>query len=289
MSAVVGLGLGIGILLLASPFVWPERSRAAAALSRRAGGGRLRSTLALAGLSRVPVSVLVVVTLIAAVVAGALVLAVTALPVLAGLAALFALAVPVLVVRSRAAARRRTFSAAWPDLVDHLVAAVRSGRSLGEALAGLAEAGPEGMRPAFRAFARDYRRSADFGGAVLRLKEALGDPAADRILETVRLAREVGGADVTLVLRQVSLSLREDLAARSEAEARQSWVTYAARIGVAAPWLVLGLLATRPETAAAYDSPGGLVLIVGGAALSVVAYRAMVALGRLPEEGRWFR
>jgi tight adherence protein B len=51
---------------------------------------------------------------------------------------------------------------------------------------------------------------------------------------------------------------------------------------------VLFLLSTRPEAAAAYNSPSGVAVIVVGAALSIVAYRIMLGLGRLPEERRWF-
>jgi tight adherence protein B len=62
----------------------------------------------------------------------------------------------------------------------------------------------------------------------------------------------------------------------------------AARLGAAAPWVVLALLATRPEAAAAYNSPAGIAMIVGGLVATVVAYRAMIVLARLPEERRWF-
>lgn len=57
---------------------------------------------------------------------------------------------------------------------------------------------------------------------------------------------------------------------------------------MAAPWVVLLLLASRPEAAAAYNSPGGLVLLAVGLAVTIIAYRIMLALGRLPEERRWF-
>ena len=70
---------------------------------------------------------------------------------------------------------------------------------------------------------------------------------------------------------------------------RQSWIVNAARLGVAAPWIVLLLLASRPEAAVAYNTSAGVVVIVGGLGVSVVAYRLMVALGRLPEERRWFK
>jgi tight adherence protein B len=195
----------------------------------------------------------------------------------------------VLILRSRAATRRRALRAVWPDVVDHLLSGVRAGLSLPQAVAALADSAPEPVRPAFLAFRRDYLRSAQFGECLDTLKASLADPVADRITETVRMAREVGGTELPSVLRSLSRYLRADAAVRSEVDARQSWVRTAARLGVVAPWIVLLMLSTRPEAAAAYNTPGGAALVAGGLAATLVAYRLMIALGRLPEEGRWFR
>ena len=102
------------------------------------------------------------------------------------------------------------------------------------------------------------------------------------------MSRDVGGGELTTILRNLGAYLREEAAIRSEIEARQSWVMNAAKLGVAAPWIVLLLLATRPEAAVAYATPAGAVLIVVGLAVSVVAYRIMLGIGRLPDERRWF-
>ena len=56
-----------------------------------------------------------------------------------------------------------------------------------------------------------------------------------------------------------------------------------------APWLVLALMATRPEAAQAYDSSAGLVMILGGAVVSVIAYRVMLVIARLPQDERVLR
>jgi tight adherence protein B len=161
--------------------------------------------------------------------------------------------------------------------------------SLSEALAQLAQRGPEQLRPAFRRFADDYRASGRFGDSVDRLKASLADPVADRVVETLRLAREVGGSDLGRLLRTLSAFLREDARTRGELESRQAWAVNAARLAVAAPWLVLALLSLRPEAVEAYDSTAGLVVLATGAALSVVAYRLMVRIGRLPREERVLR
>jgi tight adherence protein B len=102
------------------------------------------------------------------------------------------------------------------------------------------------------------------------------------------MSREVGGSELTTVLKNLASYLRTEAAIRSEVEARQSWVMNAAKLGVASPWVILLLLATRPEAAAAYNTPAGVVLIVAGLAVTAVAYRIMLGLARLPEERRWF-
>jgi tight adherence protein B len=103
------------------------------------------------------------------------------------------------------------------------------------------------------------------------------------------MSREVGGSDLGRLLRNLSTFLREDARTRSEIEARQSWTVYAARLAVAAPWLVLALLATRPESVAAYARPAGAVVLGVGALACLVAYRLMLRIARVPEERRVLR
>ncbi len=283
MSLVLGLTLGGGLLLTVSPFLWPRTGSA-----RRPPLPGLRDRLVQAGLARVSPATVLAVSALLGVVAGAVVYGVSRVGVLGVAAGAVASAVPWLVISSRARSRRKATRVVWPDVVDHLVSAVRSGLALPDSLMTLATAGPEALRPAFAQFARQYRSSGNFAQCLDELKPALADPVADRILETLRMAREVGGGELTTVLRNLGASLREDAAIRSEVQARQSWVINAARLGVAAPWIVLLLLTTRPEAAVAYNSPGGVALILGGLVVSVIAYRIMVAIGRLPEERRWF-
>lgn len=287
MSLVLGAALGLGLFLTLSPLLWPDRRLHSA----RAGGtlDAARDTLALAGLGTVPLPVVVIVSLTLAMLGGALAHAVFRVPVLAVIAAVLGAGVIPMLVTARAARRRTANRAVWPDVVDHLVASVRAGMSLPDSVAALAELGPAPTRGAFAEFEADYRRNGNFSLCLDRLKMALADPTADRILETLRMAREVGGSDVTAVLRGLAGYLREDAALRAEVVARQSWIRNAARLGVAAPWLLLLVLASRPETLDAYDSTAGSMLIIVGVALTLVAYRAMIALGRLPEERRWFR
>ncbi|WP_350349559.1 type II secretion system F family protein [Agromyces sp. G08B096] len=286
MSIVLGALLGIGLLLVASPLLWPDRGLPR---TRRAGAASVRDELQLAGLGSVPIGVVAAVAGLLGVIAAALAQAVFGLPVLTAVAGVLGLASVPAAVHARAIRRRAANRAVWPEVVDHLVAAVRAGMSLPDAVGALGTLGPVATRAPFAAFDAEYRRTGNFGVAVDRLKARLADPVADRILETLRMAREVGGSEITQVLRGLSGYLREDAALRAEVRSRQSWIRNAARLGVAAPWLLLLVLAAKPETLRAYDSPMGSALLLTGLVLTFVAYRSMIALGRIPEERRWFQ
>ena len=287
MTILLGCSCGLGLLLVASPLLWPARTRREA---RRGGvSALLRERLAQAGMPSASLAAFVAVSLLVALLGGAVAFALVPVVALAAAAALVAAILPLTVVNWRARSRRRATRVVWPDVVDHLVSAVRSGLALPDSVAALAHTGPTFTRGAFVGFERDYRRTGNFALCLDDLKTALADPVADRILETLRMSREVGGSELTTVLRNLAAYLRQDAAIRSEVEARQSWVKNAAKLGVAAPWVILLLLATRPEAATAYNTAGGVVLIVGGLVVSVVAYRLMLSLGRMPEERRWFQ
>ncbi len=284
MTWLLGTVLGLGALLAVSPWLWPRRERAVEPRPR----ARLLDRLTHAGLDGIPPLALGAVSLLLGVLACGLALAIAPVAAVAAAALVVGAAAPVLAVRWRAARRRRAQASVWPDVVDHLVSAVRSGLALPDAVAQLERAGPAITRPAFAAYAADHRATGSFGYALDRLKDRLADPVGDRIIETLRMAREVGGTEVTTVLRELAAYLRADLATRGELEARQTWIVGAARLGVAAPWIVLLILSTRPEAAQAYNSSGGIALIAGGAVVTGIAYRVMLRIGALPTEARWF-
>ncbi len=212
----------------------------------------------------------------------------TGIPVLAVLAAGVGTVAPLAFLRARRQRLLRARRQLWPDVCDLLIASIRVGLSLPDAVASLADSAPLMVRPAFVVFAKDLRATGRFESSLDRLKQSLADPIADRIVETLRMARQVGGTELGGVLRALSSSVRADAALRGEVEARQSWIRGAAVLGAVAPWVILGLLVMRPEGAAAYGTPEGVVVICTGAAVSVCAYRLMMHIGRLSEPGRWF-
>jgi tight adherence protein B len=261
----------------------------AAARTRPSIRQRCRDVLLQAGLPSVTPAVIVLTAFGSAAAVFLTAVAMTGVASIAACFAVMAAWLPFSAVLGRARRRRQRRRELWPEAVDNLTSGVRAGLSLSEALGQLGERGPEPLRAPFRAFARDYRLSGGFLEALDALRERLADPVGDRLCEALRITREVGGSDLGRLLRSLSTFLREDARTRSELEARQSWTVSAARLAATAPWLVLALLATKSESLAAYNRPtGGLVLLIGGIA-TLVAYRLMLFIGRLPEEKRVLR
>jgi len=286
MGAFLGLLCGVGLLLLV------HRRPASASNHRRRPrriSQRIADTLRQAGLETVTTRHLVAAGGAAAGVVGTAVAAISHTATIAAAFAAFAGCAPWTLVRHRARRRRAELRAVWPDVVDNLASAVRAGLALPEAVAQLADRGPDELRPTFRRFADDYRVSGNFAASLDELKRRLADPTADRIIESLRMAREVGGTDLGRLLRTLSVFLREDLRIRAELETRQGWTVNGARLAVLAPWLLLGLLSLHPAAVHAYNSAAGVVILTVGASVSAVAYRAMVRIGRLPEEERVLR
>lgn len=287
-GVVVGAVLGTGLFLIWWS-TWPREEETTRTRGENPLLRRLRDELAQAGYRGVGPVGLLVACVIAFVLVLATVTAMTRVPSIALCFAVMAGWAPLAVVRMRARSRRSQLRELWPDVVDNVTSAVRAGLALPEALAQLAVRGPQELRPAFAEFAGDYRTTGRFNDSLNRLKDRLADPVGDRLVESLRIAREVGGSDLGSLLRTLSAFLREDARTRSELETRQSWTVSAARLAVAAPWLVLAFLSTRPESVQAYNTTAGAVVLAFGAAASVVAYQAMIRIGRLPEEERVLR
>lgn len=288
MGAFIGLLFGIGAFLVGLALLTDPpapRERAGTPSWRE----RTDDMLLQAGIEGVSARQFVSMSATLFVVIFVLMLGVSRVESIALAFASFAAAGPLALVRARRRKRTVELREVWPEAVDNLASAIRAGLSLPEALTALGTRGPELLRTPFERFAGDFRATGNFNDSLNRLKNALADPVGDRVIEALRMAREVGGSDLGRLLRTLSTFLREDARIRSELETRQSWTVNAARLALAAPWAVLLLLSTRPEAVVAYRTAAGALVLIVGAATSAVAYRVMLRIAQLPEEERVLR
>ncbi|CAB4791646.1 MAG: type II secretion system protein F [Actinobacteria bacterium] len=190
--------------------------------------------------------------------------------------------IPYLQERSLARKRARNIRSAWPEMIDQLVTGIQSGVSLSEALLTLKTRGPIPLRPFIEIVSKSLLDGENFEIAMRKLKTACNLAESDQIVETLILAKTLGSKDIGIVLRTLSQFLREDLAIRIEIEAKHSWIKNSAVLAGVAPWILLLILSTQPETIAAYSTSVGLSILLAGVLLTVIAFFWMEKVGALP-------
>lgn len=284
LGIFLGATAGLGIFLTFSSRLWPRVEKRERVQKNSKLLIRMEETAHQLGMKP---PVLLVLSLVLTVIGGALSWAITGVAVLSVVVAITAGALPVMFAAGRRAAARKELRNQWPDVVDALISAIRSGANIPDAVISLAGFSARAISTPAALFAQDYKVSGNFELASMDLKARWANPNGDRIIETLRLGRELGGTEITTVLASLGSHLRAESALRQEVEARQGWIRLAARIGVMAPWIVLVLLSTRSEAAQAYNSAAGILLILVGLGVSVLAYRIMSAVGYLHDEKRW--
>jgi tight adherence protein B len=200
-------------------------------------------------------------------------------PALCLVAAVVAAAAPALHRRRVQRLKAAETVAAWPDAIDLIRAAIRSGVAVPDAVAEPARRGPLVLRPRFAAYRWRLATGDSFEEALTALHDP-ADPVVINVAAALSTAARVGAADVGAVLSAMAEFQRAEVAQRREIDARLSWNIAAARLAVAAPWLTVAALSLQPEARAAYSSPGGTALLSFVLLLTIVAYWAMRRVAR---------
>lgn len=245
--------------------------------------------IAAASGTRIGLELFLVLSVLAGVSAGICLTVVSGLVMVGCLAGLLAVYLPFLVLQTKLHSIQSQRGKAWPNLVDNLVSGVRAGLSLGETLLEVAARAPKSLRMPFTHFAADYRAGGNLDASLKILKHELADPVGDRIVEALRLAAQVGGNDLVVLLEDLGAMLRAEERTRGEVLARQSWTVTGARLAAASPWIILALLLSRPGTLEVYSTPVGSMILLVGAIISAIAYILMLRLGRLEVSPRTMR
>jgi len=201
----------------------------------------------------------------------------------------FAASTPVAAYRHRRQARRRAAQDAWPRMIEEIRLLTGSvGRSVPQALFEVGRNGPDELRPAFTAAHREWLLSTDFGRTVDVLKAQLADPTADATLETLLIAHELGGTDLTRRLEALAEDRRRDTHDRKDARAKQAGARFARRFVLIVP-LGMAFVGMSVGTGRdAYRSGLGQLTVVLALGMVLGCWLWAGRIMRLPDEERVF-
>lgn len=165
---------------------------------------------------------------------------------------------------------RETLAEELPDALDDIRAGLHADLSIEQATALLEQSSAEELQPLFVKFARHYRRTGDFAGALYdEIQRPLASSEADRVVETLVIAQEIGDARLAADrLLQAAEALRQVRQARKELRGQLGFLRWVARLGAATPWVCLLAF-----------SGGKVSLVASGAGKWVVGLGAIWTIG----------
>jgi tight adherence protein B len=192
-------------------------------------------------------------------------------------------------LRQRRRQRRAIAQESWPRMIEEIRILTSSvGRSIPQALFDAGRRAPTELRPAFDAAHREWQLSTNFDQALIVLKAELADPTADAACETLLVAHELGGADLSARLDALAEDRLQDTQGRKDARAKQGGVRFARSfvllvpLGMAAAGVAIG------RGKEAYTTPTGQLLVLLGLGVVAACWVWSGVLMRLPEEQRVF-
>ena len=197
---------------------------------------------------------------------------ITGIPGLGMVAGITTVAVPWAVTRAAADRRSRRLAEEWPGVIDELISAIRSGGTVTGAMSVLAESSRGPVAVGAREFMIAVNTTSDVSASLSLAKSVWASAVGDRLVETLRLAGECGGAGVMHGLVALARDVRRESSVRAEVRARAAWIRVAAVVGALAPWIALLVLGTRPEGRQAFGTIEGTLVLLIGYAVTVAAY-----------------
>jgi len=177
-------------------------------------------------------------------------------------------------------------NADWPKFLDAIHSASWAGISLEQSILDSRVFAPRNTSWAMNDLEKDLSSGIGFDAAMVNLKTRLASPIADRFVELTRLANQSGGRGYLAALRSQAIQLRLENATWSEISVKQNWVISSAKLAVFAPWLILLLLAMRRETAEAFNTDTGVLVLIIGLVASLLAFSLVRFLSALPQRQR---
>lgn len=176
----------------------------------------------------------------------------------------------------------------WPDALRTLIASIAASQSLHQAMKGLSFSGPVPLRSVFKKYSQ-LSQALDQKSALEVVKEDLGDPMSDRIIEILIAATEAGPAVILDILRDLARSSTQDLQLSEHIETMQTEQKLNAKAVFVLPFVLLVLMVMANEKVGEfYSSVIGIIIIAIGTGILSIGMYIVSQLGKIPVETRVF-
>jgi tight adherence protein B len=193
---------------------------------------------------------------------------------------------PHLIIRKRLDAKTKRQESLWPEAIESVISALHSGRSISEAIVELEEYGPQGLVYSWSRISRGLRDGNSLDNELRYESDRLASPRADQFFATLIFAKEYGGNSVQSSLRQLSQLMRDEHQVHEEIETKFGWIRNSAILAATAPWILLLILSSQPNTIQAFATDGGKMILSIGIAATAIAYLWMERLAKIPSTPR---
>lgn len=180
---------------------------------------------------------------------------------------------------SRLQRARQAQAEAWPVFVDSLVSLLSSGMTLSETLDDSLGRAPEQLPLLDFQLELKTKRIVD---ALPVLTNSIRLSCVGEFCALVAVSQRFGGRGLAGALRAHAKRARQENALNSSIRIRTNAIVSVAKLGVVAPWIILGLLLTRPETAQAFADSAGIGVLIFGLVACVLAFRLITLIARTP-------
>jgi tight adherence protein B len=170
--------------------------------------------------------------------------------------------------------RRRALLVAWPVAVDALLDALQAGLAPQEAWATAGRHAPLVLRGHLAVAALEIDATGDPVRSLQGVRERLGDPHTDRVVEAILLGLATG--QTVRLLRLLADELRRDAAASSRGAAPRAGTRAALAAGALGPWALLAAHGDPVPWSPVSWSPVSLGLAAALVAAAVLADRLLL-------------
>lgn len=177
---------------------------------------------------------------------------------------------------------------AWPQFEETYISGLQSGISISDTFSFSSDFELPELDVPLKDLVSQLDRGKPLVKALDGFKKQVQLEQSDLFVAIVSLAHRTGGQNLVHALSEHARAVRFELAARGDIRARQNAILGVAKLGLLAPWILVAVLSANEQSRNAFNSLLGQTLLVAGFALSFLAYRMVVAAGRISVFSRIF-